>query len=770
MPRFPLNDENLLAGLTEPQCRAVTHVEGPLLILAGPGSGKTRVITRRIARLISLEIPPRNILAITFTNKAAREMAERVEQLVPHSRVWISTFHKFCARLLRQYGEMVGLKSTFSILDTSDQKQAIRRLLLDLDYDPVHFSPDLIGNRISQAKNDLLTPEAYNERFESTVADHVQAVVRRVYPAYRKWLLETNSVDFDDLLLHTAILLSENEELRSELDERFRYVLVDEYQDTNIAQYQIVAALSQIRQNLCVTGDPDQSIYGWRGARIENILRFERDFPNVKTIRLEQNFRSTPLILRSANALIVHNRQRKHKDLITDKQHGEPVTLLSFDDDRSEAEGIVRTIARLAEEEGRRWDDFAVVYRVNSLSRQLETALTRGRIPYQVTAGVAFFDRAEIRDLLAYLRLIENPADEAAFLRVVNKPLRGLGKSSQDRLISWARRSTTPLLEATAQADRVPQLSKRAVVAFKAFARMMREFSLADAGTVAELLRQVIDKTGYALQWGTDSSEESVSRLANIDELINAARQYDESAGDDLSLQGFLEQTALVSDTDNLENESGQVTLMTLHAAKGLEFPVVFIVGVEEGLIPHQRSLRSEDRREIEEERRLLFVGMTRAQERLYLTEARIRSMHGRTVPTIVSPFLAELESTRLEMGAFADGFPDPWQVDDFPEESGNEPRTAGEDSEMERPLKGSPPVALGPRLTTAASLLGEGATEVRIPVGFAIGSGVRHPRYGRGTVIDIGGFGLRRTVTVLFEDDRKETFVAAKAPLQPLG
>ena len=348
--------------------------------------------------------------------------------MVPASRVWISSFHKFCARLLRQYGDCVGLQSTFSIIDTADQKQAVRRLLVELDYDPVHYSPDQIRSRISNAKNDLLTPERYRSQFENSTADHIQAVVRRVYPAYQSWLLEANSVDFDDLLMHAAVLLAENDELRADLGERYRYVLVDEYQDTNAAQYQIVAAIAARHHNLCVTGDPDQSIYGWRGARIENILRFERDFPGVKTIRLEQNFRSTPLILRSADALIVNNTRRKHKELITDKTEGEPVRLLMCENDRTEAEEVARLIDLLREEEGRRWDDFAITYRVNSLSRQLETALTRQGIPFQVTAGLAFYERAEIKDLLAYLRLIENPADESAFIRIVNKPLRGTGK------------------------------------------------------------------------------------------------------------------------------------------------------------------------------------------------------------------------------------------------------------------------------------------------------------------------------------------------------
>ncbi|WP_437229610.1 ATP-dependent helicase [Planctomicrobium sp. SH661] len=775
----------LTDDLTPPQAEAVQRLDGPLLILAGPGSGKTRVVTRRIANLLEHGVHPRNILAITFTNKAAREMAERVESLVPGNRVWISTFHRFCARLLRQYGEMVGLKSNFSILDTTDQKQAIRRVLQDLDFDTVHFSPDKVLWRISSAKNDLITPEMFRSRYEATVGDHWQAAVNKVYPAYQSWLLESNAVDFDDLLMHTALLLAENPELRKQLDERYRYILVDEYQDTNSSQYQIVSALSQRTRHLCVTGDPDQSIYGWRGARIANILHFERDFPDAHVVRLEQNFRSTQSILKSADALIVNNTQRKHKELITDHPPGAPVQLLVYDDSNTEADGIAEQIQHLFETDHLNWSEIAVFYRVNSLSRQIEHALTRRRIPYQVAAGVAFFDRAEIRDLLAYLRLIENPDEQTAFSRIVNKPLRGLGKTSQDRLLAWASQHRKTPLEAAAQADKVPKLSKKAVLMFKSFARMMNEFSLASAGSVADLLQRVIDKTRYAAPWEGIESEEAYEHLANVEELVNAARQYDQLAGDERSLQGFLEQTALVSDTDKIENDSGRVTLMTLHAAKGLEFPAVFIVGVEDGLIPHERSKRENDRREIEEERRLLFVGMTRAKQRLFMTETRVRALHGKMMPTIASPFISELISERVECGSGGDpqtawaavmamAGSDAWR-DDSPEEESidiearDRVQTTEPPASVEPTAPASPPRR--PMLMTGADLLRGESTAVRVPTGFGVGQMVRHPRYGIGTVTAVGGFGARRTVTVTFPDkDRSETFVLSKAPLQPVG
>jgi Superfamily I DNA and RNA helicases len=778
---------HLTDDLTPPQAQAVNQLDGPLLILAGPGSGKTRVVTRRIANLLEHGVSPRNILAITFTNKAAREMADRVEALVPGNRVWISTFHRFCARLLRQYGEFIGLKSNFTILDTGDQKQAMRNVLHDLNLDATHFPPDKLLWRVSNAKNDLITPELYQAHFEATVGDHWQAVVNKVYPAYQQWLLKSNAVDFDDLLMHTAILLAENPELRRQLDLRYRYILVDEYQDTNKSQYQIVAALSQQTRHLCVTGDPDQSIYGWRGARIANILQFEQDFPDAKVVRLEHNFRSTRSILQSADALIVHNTQRKHKELLTHQGPGEPVRILVYDDSTSEADGVAAEIQKLAQEHKLSWSDIAIFYRVNSLSRQLEHAFTRRRIPYQVAAGVAFFDRAEIRDLLAYLRLIENPEEQTAFQRIVNKPLRGLGKTSQDRLLNWAAQQRLTPLEAAAQADQVPKLSKKAVLGFKSFARMMNDFSLANAGSVGDLLQQVIETTRYTAPWLGVESEEAYEHLANVEELLNAARQYDQLKGEETTLQGFLEQMALISDTDQVDESAGRVTLMTLHAAKGLEFPAVFIIGVEDGLIPHERSKRENDRKEIEEERRLLFVGMTRAKRHLYLTETRMRALHGRLMPTISSPFLSELIAERVECGTAGDpaaawaallGTPiDSDASDASPEEESidiserDEPEPRSPLDEDPR-LKGLTQKTRKPLLTTGAALLSSATSAAaKIPTGFGLGQQVRHPRYGTGVVTAVSGYGPRRTVTVSFSDPKRtDTFILSKAPLQPIG
>jgi DNA helicase-2/ATP-dependent DNA helicase PcrA len=763
-----------------------------MLVLAGPGSGKTRVITRRIARLVQRGVAPWNILAITFTNKAAREMAERVDALLPGQRVWVSTFHRFCARLLRQYGNSLGLQPGFSIYDTSDQHQVLRQVMEDLDIASVQYPPARIGGMISREKNNLVGAEDYVRGFQETIGDHTQAVVAKVYPAYQKALLSANAVDFDDLLLHVVSLLRENPDLRATLDERFRYVLVDEYQDTNIAQYEIVAGLSQDHPNLCVTGDPDQSIYSWRGAQIANILRFERDYPQAKVVRLEQNFRSTRLILQAADRLIAHNKQRKAKILLTDNVDGEPVEALCFGDGTQEADWIAREIRRQVSEEGRRWSDFAVFYRVNALSRELESALGRQRVTYQVAGGVAFYERAEVRDVLAYLRLVANPQDDVAFRRVVNVPVRGIGKSSLSKLGDWAARDGLPLLDAAAKARTIAGLPKKASVSLEYFARLIGEFALADAGSVADLLRHVLDRTGYVADLRESQAEQDLQRLANVQELINAAAQYDAAAGDERSLNGFLETVALVSETDNIAEDAGQVTLMTLHAAKGLEFPVVFIVGVENGLLPHERSLKSENPRDYEEERRLLFVGVTRAKERLALTQTVQRAVRGKLTRTIPSDFLTEmpLEYRNLidpyaifpgtvvvprDVDPFDEVAPTP-QHDEHPVEQRSEvDKTGSLDLDPFGPASGarSPSRAANrpaAKLMTGAELLARHEAE---PIGptFTVGMSVRHPRYGVGKVLTVSGAGRRQTVSVRFDQDaREESFIAARSPLQPVG
>lgn len=630
--------------LTAAQWEAVNHFEGPLLVLAGPGSGKTRVITRRIARLIERGVFPRQILAITFTNKAAKEMEARVQALLPGSRVWVSTFHRLCARLLRRYAPAVGLQPNFTILDQSDQKSLLRGVLSDLDLDPAHFSLSRIAHRIGQAKNQLQSAEAMIQRLEGSVASFHDTVIAKVYAGYQQALLASNAVDFDDLLLHVCTLLADSPDIRAELDDRFRYILVDEYQDTNLAQYRIIAGLSQDYPNLCATGDPDQSIYGWRGAEIGNILRFEHDFPSACVVRLEQNYRSTKAILEAAGSLISHNVHRKEKSLFTENAAGSPAKVLHFPDETQEADSIAQAIHQMARAEQRPWSDFALFYRVNALSRGLETALARHAVPFQVASGVAFFERAEIKDLMAYLRLVSNPSDQPAFFRAVNTPLRGIGKGTQAKLAHWAAQQRLTLPAAAARAHEVPGLGKRAATALQKFARLIDDASSGNSDGVAGLLNSIIARTGYSEGWSEGHDERDLQRLANVEELVTAAAQYDAQNPDDGSLEGFLEGASLVADVDAVDEHAGKVTLMTLHAAKGLEFPVVFVVAVEQGLLPHERSLQDNSPHELEEERRLLFVGMTRAQERLFLTQTETRTIRGKKLSTIPSPFLREME------------------------------------------------------------------------------------------------------------------------------
>ncbi len=752
---------DILSGLTDAQRAAVDCFEGPLLVLAGPGSGKTRVITRRIARLIERGVAPWRILAITFTNRAAREMQERVDALLPNSKVWVSTFHRFCASVLRRRAQLVGLDTNFVIYDKADQLQVVKHVLEELELDALRVAPQKIAARMSKIKNAFVEPDQFAASLDENVGEPFDAVVKQVYPRYQQVLLQSNAVDFDDLLLHVVRLFQDNPELRAEYDARFRFVLVDEYQDTNPAQYAIVRALSVDHPNVCVTGDPDQSIYGWRGAHIDNILNFERDYPGAKLVRLEHNFRSTALILKSADQLIAHNRLRKSKLLITDREDGDPVQLLKFADSHQEADGVAQLIRKMCQDGERKWSDFAIFYRVNAMSREFELAFTRHHIPFMVAAGVAFYDRAEVKDLLAYLRLIENPADSVAFARIVNKPARGIGGASVTKLQRWADLNKVTVFEAARSASAVEGLSKAAQTKCKAFVKMIESFSLSHSGSVSDLLKHVIDRTNYARLCVENDSEHAIERRANIEELINAAAQYDERAGDERTIAGFLETTALVAEDELVDPASGKATLMTLHAAKGLEFPVVFIVGVEHGLIPHERSLKSPDpvqgARQLEEERRLLFVGMTRAMQTLFLTTAAVRDEHGKPRSTILSSFLQETTYDTLDLTT-----PVPTRT-----ESGPSPEEKRR-QELKKRLQES---TGKPLLMTGAALLSGNHEEAPMPQAFAIGMQVRHPRYGKGTVIDVNGFAKRRTVTVCFDNNEQtETFSVAHCPLQPLG
>lgn len=729
------------------------HREGPLLILAGPGSGKTRVVTHRIAHLLGSGVSGRQILALTFTNKAAGEMRERVEALAPGADVWTSTFHRFCAKLLRKYAALVGLTENYTIYDTADSGRALRNTLEDLRLEEARFTPDQVAHAISWAKNNLISADEYEPR----PGHPLGKVVAMVYPVYQQRLLASGAVDFDDLLLHVARLLRDNAELRATLDERFRFIMVDEYQDTNLAQYAIVRALSIDHPNLAVTGDPDQSIYGWRGANLSNILDFERDYPDVHVVRLEQNYRSTQSILRVAAALISHNRRRKEKALFTENDQGVPVRFTTYANQRDEALAIASEIADQVRAGQRRPRDFAVFYRVNALSRSLESALRELQVPYQMINGLEFYKRQEIKDVLAFLQLLNNPRDEIAFVRVVNTPPRGIGKTTIARLREHAAERGIPLLEAARESGLVEGLPKRAAVAVAKFVAMFDRFGLLVHGPVATLITSVLTESGYRTKLEESDSEEDQERLANVEELLTAAREFDENFGGENRLESFLEDASLVNETDAWEVNDDRVTLMTLHASKGLEFPVVFLIAVEQGLIPHERSQEHPD--QLEEERRLLFVGMTRAQEELWLSRAEFRDFRGQRRMSVPSSFLLEIPAEALEFCgvATADSLITP------PE------RRTGDRASLIATMAAR---GTGVRLTTAAQLSGQSSGD---PLGadpddFDLGTVVCHPVYGLGTIVQLSGQGRgRRAVVEFVPDFGQRNFVLVNSDLRPL-
>jgi len=769
------NQDDVLGPLTASQRAAVCHVSGPLMILAGPGSGKTRVVTHRIAHLLLEGIAARQIVALTFTNKAADEMRLRLERLAPGQPVWMGTFHRFCARLLRQHAALAGLGENFSIYDTADSDKLLAEAIDELQLDLTHVTPGQVAREISWAKNQLVTADTYVSRPGRALG----VIVEQVYPLYQQRLLAANAVDFDDLLLHVALLLRENPELRRTLDERYRYVLVDEYQDTNFAQYAIVRALSRDFPNLSVTGDPDQSIYGWRGADLNNILEFERDFPDVTVVRLEQNYRSTQSILRVADQLISNNLRRKHKDLFTENPEGVPVRLVVYPTSRDEAEHIAAHIAQEIDRGRRRPRDFAVFYRVNSLSRQLENALRNVAVPYQIVKGLEFYQRKEIKDVIAYLQMLNNPRSDAAFLRIVNTPPRHIGKSTIARLTQHARRYGLSLLAAAREAGLIESLTKRAAAHVAAFVALHDRLSLHLHRPLEEIIGQVLREAGYYEWLESSADEEDLERLANVQELLAAAREFDEQHPGEGQLEEFLEQVALVSDTDDWQMESDKVSLMTLHAAKGLEFPCVFITAVEEGLLPHDRS--REDPEKLEEERRLLFVGITRAEEELQLSYAAYRFTRGVQRMSIGSSFLMELPREQMEVhqphggtgwvhGDGSDPDDAAWDVD----ETQAVQAAVDELSELDDadvPLTASRPEPLA-RVTTAADLLGECARpRLKLePEEFSIGMLVSHPEHGLGKIVSVSGQGTKRSATIQFFNSlRQRRFVLAHSDLQPV-
>ncbi len=808
MTKEPLD---FLRGLNQAQQQAAAHVDGPLLVVAGPGSGKTRVVTHRIAHMIASGVRPESIVALTFTNKAADEMRQRVTQLVGPQPVEMGTFHRFSARLLRRHARIIGLTSDYSIFDTDDAaatlKRAAKRAGVALARTPI----DRVAGVISRAKNDLVTPETFEPRWGRPVDE----VAARIWPVYAAMMLEANAVDFDDLLVHVARLLLEHPELRSTLDIHHRYILVDEYQDTNAAQYCILRGLSIDHPNLAVTGDPDQAIYGWRGASIRNILEFERDYPAATVVKLERNYRSTANILGTADRLIARNTRRKPKQLVTDAEPGSPVRIVLDGDSREEADRIAAEIADEIMAGRRTAGDFGILFRTNALSRSLEVALRSCGVPYQLVRGLEFFKRREIRDIVAWLRLLKNPRDDEAFLRVVNVPPRGIGKTSLDRLGSWAADHGLSLLEAAAAAAEVNGVSKRAQTSLATFARLHAELGEQSAGPVAPLVNAVLDRSGYRAMLAADADEDDGDdRLANVEELVTVAAGIDEerqreieseaglSAGmsslDDDPLGSFLESVALVADTDIWDPASPRVSLMTLHAAKGLEFPVVYLVALEDGIVPHERSLDHPE--QLEEERRLVFVGITRAREHLHASCARIRDYRGSRRISPPSVFLAEMSGEETQLtgseapssgtmgralggvvgsGMRSGGLGDPFADDDAcqlvpDDDDASQVSAAADDDDVSeaRPLQAAAAAARPPRRSAGLAAMSEKLAALAKPVvELKPGQRVRHAEYGDGLLEKVGGAGPRMVGTVIFDGSAgRRTFILSHATLEPVG
>jgi DNA helicase-2/ATP-dependent DNA helicase PcrA len=642
--------EKMLAGLNPEQRQAVTHTEGPLLLMAGAGSGKTRVLTHRIAYLLrEKEVAPWSVLAITFTNKAAREMKDRVAGLVgPVAEdIWISTFHSMCVRVLRRDIDRIGYNRNFTILDSGDQLTVIKQILKNKNIDPKKFEARSILGTISSAKNELKKPD----QFAKTATGPYEQTAAEVYEEYQKQLKKNHALDFDDLIMKTIELFKLVPEVLEFYQRKFQYILVDEYQDTNRAQYMLVNMIAERFKNLCVVGDSDQSIYRWRGADISNILSFEEDYSNAKVILLEQNYRSTKTILQAANRVIENNPNRKKKNLWTENDAGCGIGYFAADTEQSEAQFVVERIREAMQKDDYTYSDIAILYRTNAQSRVIEEFFVKSNIDYNIVGGTKFYDRKEIKDVLAYLRLIANPDDDISLQRIINVPKRGIGATTVDKIGAFAIEQGISMFAALQEVEQIG-LTGRTVTKLRDFSDQLGHWiQMQEYLSVTELVEELLERTGYREMLKNENSIEAQSRLENIDEFITVTNEF-EKQNEDRSLVAFLTDLALVADIDKLDDENegkpkDAITLMTLHSAKGLEFPLVFLIGMEEGIFPHSRSLFEEE--EMEEERRLAYVGITRAEKQLYLTNARLRTMYGRTSSNPPSRFIAEIPQECLE-------------------------------------------------------------------------------------------------------------------------
>ena len=742
--------------LNPQQQEAVECTEGPLLIIAGAGSGKTRVLTQRIAYLITeKQVNPWNILAITFTNKAAGEMRDRVDQLadVNGGSVWVSTFHSTCVRILRRFIDRLGYDTNFTIYDTDDQKHVIKEIIKQMDLDTRMYKDRALLSAISSAKNELISPEEYQL---SVAGDWNGQVISKVYNAYQRMLKQNNALDFDDLLMKTVELFQSQPDVLDSYQERFRYLMVDEYQDTNTAQFALVNLLAKKYRNLCVVGDDDQSIYRFRGANIRNILDFEKNFPDARVIKLEQNYRSTQNILKAANAVIANNRGRKKKTLWSERDEGEMVHLRQFMNAFEEAEYVAGDI-RAKVREGAEYSDFAVLYRTNAQSRLFEEKFLMANIPYRLVGGLNFYARKEIKDLLAYLKTIDNARDDLAVRRIINVPKRGIGAASVNKAADYAEEQGISLYEAMRRADEVPGLA-RAAAKLKGFTQYIDSLrAMAGILSVEELLHKVIDQTGYVRELEAEDTEEARGRIENIDELITKVVTYEEET-ENPSLSGFLADVALVADIDMEDEDTNKVLLMTLHSAKGLEFPNVYLTGMEDGIFPSYMTITSDDVMELEEERRLCYVGITRAMNDLTMTSCKTRMIRGETQYNKVSRFVHEIPRELVDLGR--DSLPERKKEAEIQKQ--NTWKKAMQD--FRKPAAYSQTMFDKPSLTKGSSLVSAaGAPD------YEVGDTVRHIKFGTGMVLNIVKGAKDYEVTVDFEKYGVKKMFAAFAKLQKI-
>ncbi|HGC7804008.1 TPA: DNA helicase PcrA [Streptococcus agalactiae] len=751
----------LIIGMNDKQAEAVQTTDGPLLIMAGAGSGKTRVLTHRIAYLIDEKyVNPWNILAITFTNKAAREMRERAIALNPATQdTLIATFHSMCVRILRREADYIGYNRNFTIVDPGEQRTLMKRIIKQLNLDTKKWNERSILGTISNAKNDLLDEIAY----EKQAGDMYTQVIAKCYKAYQEELRRSEAMDFDDLIMMTLRLFDQNKDVLAYYQQRYQYIHVDEYQDTNHAQYQLVKLLASRFKNICVVGDADQSIYGWRGADMQNILDFEKDYPQAKVVLLEENYRSTKKILQAANNVINHNKNRRPKKLWTQNDEGEQIVYHRANNEQEEAVFVASTIDNIVREQGKNFKDFAVLYRTNAQSRTIEEALLKSNIPYTMVGGTKFYSRKEIRDVIAYLNILANTSDNISFERIVNEPKRGVGPGTLEKIRSFAYEQNMSLLDASSNVMMSPLKGKAAQAVWDLANLILTLRSKLDSLTVTEITENLLDKTGYLEALQVQNTLESQARIENIEEFLSVTKNFDDNP--EITVEGetgldrlsrFLNDLALIADTDDSATETAEVTLMTLHAAKGLEFPVVFLIGMEEGVFPLSRAI--EDADELEEERRLAYVGITRAEQILFLTNANTRTLFGKTSYNRPTRFIREIDDELIQYQGLARPVNSSFGV----KYSKEQPTQFGQGMSLQQALQARKSNSQ-PQVTAQLQALN---TNNSHETSWEIGDVATHKKWGDGTVLEVSGSGKTQELKINFPGIGLKKLLANVAPI----